>query len=219
MSRNGRFIPAERVDAFVNWDFGDVDPAVQAVAQWELAAEENLEAQRQQAFDDGFAAGLRQAQEEAAQALHETADAAAARLAGLAGRFADQLQASREQVADTLLDLACEIARQVVRSELQARPDALRAVAQEALSLIAEDAATRTVRLHPQDLALMEASLSTEPATATVHWRADPQLAPGDCVVEGGGAIVDATVGKRWARAVAKLGINTAWQEQADAAA
>jgi flagellar assembly protein FliH len=46
---------------------------------------------------------------------------------------------------------------------------------------------------------------------------ADPTISPGGCVVETAATSVDATVEKRWARAVGNLGMNVPWDpENAD---
>ena len=42
--------------------------------------------------------------------------------------------------------------------------------------------------------------------------RADPTVLPGGCQVESVGMVVDGTLEKRWQRAVASLGLSSAWE-------
>lgn len=125
----------------------------------------------------------------------------------------DQLQ---QTAAQDVLELASEIARQVVRRELQADTQALLPVVREALSMLSVDSGTATVRLNPQDHALLEAALQQQPTAQRVQWVADASVAPGGCLVEQAGMVIDGSLDKRWQRAIAPLGLAQPWEHGSD---
>ena len=140
----------------------------------------------------------------------ETAQRVDALLSGLDAGF-KQLQAD---AAQELLNLACDIARQVVRQELRSQPQALLPVVREALDMLASDGRAATVRLNPADFAVLDEALRAEHgAQSKVQWISDAGVAQGDVRVESGGAQVDAGMDKRWRRAVAALGLVSTWYD------
>ena len=207
----GRFIPSEEIDDATSWNFGDVDPAValaalKAETQWR-EREEAREAQ-QVAYDQGFEAGLNTGREMARREIDKfmqtRGEQAARQMDAAANSLAREMTTLRQQVADELLQLASVIARQIVRSELQTRPESLRAVVSEALETLTNDHAPRVVRLHPEDLALVSGAGFGD---APIQWKADAAVARGGCLVESAGAVVDATVQRRWQQALAGCGM------------
>ena len=114
-----------------------------------------------------------------------------------------------------MLELACELARQVLRRELTVNPQALLPVLREALGLLLADGKNAVVRLNAVDRDALAPTLETEFASLSLTLVADEAIAPGGCLVESAGTVVDATLPKRWARAVADLGVSLGW-EQAD---
>jgi flagellar biosynthesis/type III secretory pathway protein FliH len=73
------------------------------------------------------------------------------------------------------------------------------------------DALEATVRMHPGDLALMKGALLETLASPTPEFVADATVSPGGCLVESATMAVDATIEKRWSRAVGNLGLDAAW--------
>lgn len=228
-----RFIPREEVEVFSPWEFQSMDgkppkgstaaaPVIEAPpAPPELPAPD-LDLIKQQAFDEGYAQGEiagAQATREALDApLRRTAEDAARRLSLLLQNAEMELHRADEHLAEQLLQLACDLARQVVRRELEQPQEVLKAVVQEALSQTVDDHLKRTVRLNPMDLALMQNHLSELVAGGNVHFVAQDGLSAGGCVVETPACTVDASIEKRWARAVANLGVKAEWNpaEQGD---
>mgnify|MGYP006195741765 CR=1 FL=1 len=47
-----------------------------------------------------------------------------------------------------------------------------------------------------------------------VQWMADAAVPPGGCLVESAGTVVDGSLGKRWQRAIAALGLQSPWEEE-----
>jgi flagellar assembly protein FliH len=196
--------------AWERWELASFDqvppPAVLAAGN-EVEAEpavDELAAIRRRAAEEGhqagYAAGQTAAREEAAR-LQRAADGLDQALAEL-----DQ------QVADELLALAVEIARQVVRREVSAHPEVLLGVVHEALEQLPHQHAA--IYLNPEDTSLVRSHLGDSLAHAGHRIFEAPSLKPGDCLVEVGGSQIDATVATRWRRVVESLGIESAWEQR-----
>jgi flagellar assembly protein FliH len=225
-SPHSRFIPREEIDAVSAWHFSAVDgsdeharpePESGPVAP-EVTVEQVLADARQQAWSDGYSQGRDAGAQEAREALEagtrRAAEEMGVRMGQLLHHMTDQLIASEQKIARQVLELACDIARQVVRQELRTNPASLRPVIGEALELLVEDGLPAAVRMHPDDLAAMKGSLLETLGDNAPELVADPAITPGGCVVQSPSATVDATLEKRWARAVGNLGLNLAWDTQ-----
>ena len=116
-------------------------------------------------------------------------------------------------MAQQLLELACDIARQVVRQELSVNPNALQPVVREAVGMLVTEGRPATVRLNPIDMDAMAQPLREELDGPGVQWMADAAVPAGGCLVESAGTVVDGSLDKRWQRAIAALGLQSPWSE------
>ncbi len=128
-----------------------------------------------------------------------------------------QLAESEQVMAKGVLELACELARQVLRHEMATNPNALQPVVREALSVLAIDSKAALVRLHPLDMEVLAEVLRQEFSNLSLTLLPDGSISRGGCLVESAGTVVDGTVEKRWKRAVASLGLESAWEDDHDA--
>jgi flagellar assembly protein FliH len=212
-----RFIPGEEVLAVQAWDFGSFGGEQRTQAQLladeatRLGREESI---RQEAHALGYAQG--QADGEAsAQARFDDywkqqGEDTARRMSALVDALEKRLSDAEQAVAQAVLTMSCDIARHVVRTELQAQPSHLQTVVAEATTLLVSDARTQRVRLNPADLDALREPLSAA-FGERVQWLPDASIEPGGCVVESAGSVVDATLAQRWQRAVARLGLDAPW--------
>ncbi|MGP1630178.1 MAG: flagellar assembly protein FliH [Giesbergeria sp.] len=229
-SAYSRFIPSEELGDVAQWQFGAVG-ADETIASQDEPAELSLEedeatkqAAVQQALDDAFARGQEHGNAEATLDWQRKMDdyvagqgaAVAQQLAALAKAFEQGLSAAQQQVAQGVLEVACEIARQVVRRELRVDTTALQPVIAEALGTLVTDGRPMVVRLHPGDAQALGAALKAEFSELAIQWVADPELAPGDCMVEQAGTVIDGRLERRWQRAVAPLGLDVPWESEGD---
>jgi flagellar assembly protein FliH len=163
------------------------------------------EAERQQ---DGYAAGkaqgLAEAQRLAQQARAADLQRLEALLAGLQAQF-DELAG---RAADNLLDLAVDIAAQVLRQELQVRPEALLPVVREAMALVSAAHVHPSIHLAPQDFERVRAALQADGQFHGCRFLSDPAIGPGGCRVVSSHGEVDATLPTRWRRVLQTLGLN-----------
>jgi len=147
---------------------------------------------------EGQAAGLAAVQTEAGQ------------LQALALALPAALRLAQSQVADDLLALALDIARQVLGQALAAEPQAILAVVHELLQ--AEPALTGAPQLllHPDDAALVKEHLADELKAAGWRLRPDTQITRGGCRVLAASGEKDASIESRWERVSAALARRTA---------
>lgn len=185
-------------------------------AEPSASASASLQAEREQAWAEGFAQGRAQGEQETraamAEPLQQALQANALRMGELLHGMADQLLSSEQKISRQLLELACDIARQVVRQELKVNTRQLRTVIGEALEMIVDDGLPATVRMHPEDLALMKDALIETLGENAPEFAADVTITPGGCLIHTPSMAVDATVEKRWARAVGNLGLSVDWE-------
>ncbi len=222
-----RFIPREEVQAVSPWEFQSMDgkpPKGSAAAEPppEAAPElpgPDLELIRKQAFDEGFEkgrmAGTKATREALDAPLRRTAEDAARRLSLLLQNTEAELQRSEDHLSEQLLEMACDVARQVVRRELSQPLQAVRAVVEEALAATVRDELTRTLRLNPTDFALLQNHIDGLIDSDRVKLVADDRITAGGCVLQTATGTVDGTLEKRWMRAVANLGLKSRWETEA----
>jgi flagellar assembly protein FliH len=226
MRNYSRFIPGEEIDVVEQWQFGAIDTAAQLLAAQVKAREDQeelaqAESERQDAFKEGFSKGMEQGKLQAQAELQRQMQAfldkqgkdAANKLSELLDTAQHQLQEAEQSMAQGVLELSCELARQVLRRELNVNIDVVMPVLSEAIGLLGAEHKAAVVKLNPQDLVSLGEQIHTDFAGIALSLRADPEVLPGGCLVESAGMVVDGTVQKRWQRAVATLGLASHWEE------
>ena len=201
-------------------------PEVQAVEQVEPAApafdEEQLQQMLEQARAEGHAQGLAEGRTQTQQQWQQHLDdhingagrESVQRVDGVLQGLDDSFKQLQSGMAQELLNLACDIARQVVRQELRSQPQALLPVIRAALDMLVEESRPVTVRLNPADFEQLDEALRAEHgAHSRIQWLGDASIAQGDVKVESGGAEIDGGLDKRWRRAVAALGLVSTWYD------
>ncbi|MEO8407734.1 MAG: flagellar assembly protein FliH, partial [Oxalobacteraceae bacterium] len=217
-------LPKERMTAWQRWEMDSInqpepdvappDPATgpgfkplepvllideAELTRLRLQAQQNgaAEGHRQgfsQGHDEGYAAGLAQVQEQA-QALRTLLLALPA-----------ALRVAEREVADDLLTLALDIARQVVRHALPAEPQPLLTLVRELLHTEPVLSGTPRLLLHADDVALVQQHLADDLQAAGWRIRTDPAITRGGCRVHAASGSLDATLETRWERVAAALG-------------
>ncbi|CAM5790215.1 flagellar assembly protein FliH [Castellaniella caeni] len=151
---------------------------------------------------EGHALGLAQAQAEGRALVQEQA----AQLAHLAQACATALNQLEAEVGQSLISLATRIAEQVLHTQLQAHPGHVLALVEDVMRARPEPGTALTLRLHPDDVALVEAFLAQNPDFAGYRLVADERITRGGCIAETALGSVDATLETRWHRIISALG-------------
>lgn len=137
---------------------------------------------------EGYAAGLSQAREQA-QALRD-----------LLQSLPTAMRAAEREVADDLLALARDIARQMVRQELTTEPRHILTLVRELLRMEPTLGGTPRLLMHVDDAALVQQHLADELHAAGWRIRTDLSIERGGCRVHAAGGALDATLETRWER-------------------
>ena len=184
--------------------------------------EEQLEKLLEQAREEGHAQGLAEGRAQAQQQWQQRMDdhisgegrESVRRVNSVLQGLEDNFKQMQSATAQELLNLACDIARQVVRQELRSQPQALLPVIREALDMLVEESRLVTVRLNPADFKVLDEPLRVEHGVhSRIQWVGDASIAAGDVKVKSGGAEIDGGRDKRWRRAVAALGLVSTWYD------
>jgi len=215
---SSRFIPREELSSFAAWSpgnlggaaaafgtGGDATPAPAEPDSEQVAAK--LRLARQSGYQDGYRDGL-----VALEGFKQSfAQQVTQQVGTLVGAVGSQLDALQQEMAEALAATAVNLARQIVRSELEHRPDAVAAVATEAVDTLLLNARHVTLRVHPDDYALVAQGAADALAARGARLIADATITRGGCRAESDIGIVDASVETRWQRATAALGFEAPW--------
>ncbi|MYN11657.1 flagellar assembly protein FliH [Pusillimonas sp. TS35] len=167
-----------------------------------LGLREGTAAGHQQGYDAGYQAGLAQGREDGAADAH----AKARQLASLADGLAQSVHAFEAETGEALVSLAIRIAEQVLHSTLDMQPEKILDLVRDVLRTQADPDALVTVRLHPDDAALVREHLESDPSAGPWRLMPDETIARGGCIANTVLGSVDATLATRWQRVLAALG-------------
>lgn len=186
-----------------------VDPEVQRAAR-----QAQLQARLAEVFEQGRLLGREETTEtmraEASEALasfrQQQASEVGRPVAALLVQFQQAIDALEQSLAQRLAGIAMQMARQVVRSELQTNAALVVDVTQEALAEVLLSARHITVKVHPADLTWIEQGCADAFEARGARLIADTHIERGGCLVESDLGVVDARLATRWASAVAAMG-------------
>ncbi|MDP9044606.1 MAG: flagellar assembly protein FliH [Pseudomonadota bacterium] len=220
-----RFIPREELGGFAAWQPGDISggPAPQAnvqrapdeAAKPDLAAQHaaQVRAARQAGYQDGYRDGL--------VALDGFKQSFAAQTTAQVGAVLQSLDTAlaglQQDMARSLAVAATHLARQIVRAELDSRPELVAAVAQEAVDTLLLSARHITLRVHPDDHPLVAQGAADVLAARGGRLLSDASMSRGGVQVESDIGVIDASLEARWRRAAASLGCDDTWTSEPDA--
>jgi flagellar assembly protein FliH len=192
-----------------------------------LPSVEELEAMREAARQEGFAQGLdegrTQGHAEGHAAGHAEGFAAgsaegeqAAReeleqLRTVAASFGDAVSQADETIAKDVLDLALRLARGMVRTGLDVRPELIMSVVRDAINQLPILQQPALLMLNPQDAELVRHGMAEELATGGWRIIENGAIARGGCRVETASNQIDAQVEARWQRLTHALAANVDW--------
>lgn len=146
----------------------------------------------------GYAEGLAEARKQAA--------GEAVRIKSAMDMLATQIAEFESRMAGPILDIAIEVARQVVRKTLSSEPDRIITVIREALDVLPDLHNQPRVQLHPDDLELVQTLLAADAASGGWRFEPDSHIERGGCRLITGSVEADLTVSTRWRRVIETLG-------------
>jgi len=141
---------------------------------------------RAEGYARGHAEGLASGQAEIRRII--------AQMEGILDAFTRPLARLDAEVGDALADLAVRIAGALLRRSYSADPTLLAALVQEALDMAGAESRQLELRLHPDDIAMLEPYL---PAQERVRLVPDLTLARGDLRVHADSVRIDGSLAAR----------------------
>ncbi len=232
-----RFIPGEEIGDVEQWNFGSIKTTAQVLAAQVKAKEAALQETQtseslRQSYQNGFTAGMAQGhktgqaqgydlakaelqqkyQKQMDDFLAHQAREEADRLVSVVANAQSDLADAAQVMAQGVLELSCEMARQVLRQELSINPHVLVPVIRESLDLLGAEHKSAVLRMNPADVEVFLPLVEHQFADMQITLRADNTVLPGGCHIESAGTVVDASLQNRWQRAVASLGLDSAWE-------
>ncbi len=203
-------IPEESLTAWQRWELGSFDQKKAAPTGMQKSAvvgnlptAADVERMHQDAHKQGYDAGY---EEGTARVRME-----ALRLHTLVEQLDGALSEFDQQVAEALLQLSLDIARQVVRQAIAARPNVILDVVREAMAQLPHQHAA--LYLHPEDASLVRSYLGDQLAHLGHRIIEDAALVRGGLRMEAGGSHLDADVATRWRRVIEGMGAAGDWIE------
>ena len=211
---SSRFIPRDQLSKALPWQLAALDPRrtirktglVNEVAENELAG-----AAVNQARDEGFHHGLKVGYTQGHVAGETKALRHNQQFSQILSGLENAVSALDESVADDLVKLAMELARQVIRTHFETHPEAILPVVREALNGVIAIAQHPRLVMHPDDAEIVKREMAEELGTHNCRVAADERMTRGGVRIDDASFEVDATVSTRWARTLATLGLKDDW--------
>jgi flagellar assembly protein FliH len=171
------------------------------------ADDTEVEARVAAAFRDGLAEGQFRAQSEAQERERQQVLSAQQRWDGLLAGLTQGLREIESATADRLLDLTTLLAATIACREIALSADRIVPVLDQSLKLIAGSCRQLEVTAHPSDCAAIDTWLRPRCGETQLSVRADPDVAPGGCLLRADETTLDATLQTRIRRTLASVGI------------
>ncbi|MGI2211474.1 flagellar assembly protein FliH [Shewanella oncorhynchi] len=160
--------------------------------------EQGLEKGRLEGLEQGHTEGLAQGHEQGLETGLAQAKILLSRFETLLAQFEKPLQLLDGDIELSLLNLSMTLAKSVIGHELKTHPEQVLSALRLGIESLPIKEQTVTIRLHPDDVILVEQLYSTAQLTRS-KWEleVDPSLSPGDCILSSHRSLVDLTLASR----------------------
>jgi flagellar assembly protein FliH len=205
--------PKEKQTAYQRWEmnsFGDDRPSTLAKRPSEpaLPSQDVVAGIQEEArligYDEGHAAGY-------ADGLAIGRAAAAAELEhiqSIALTFTNALSAADEVIAADMLELALHLARGMLRTALEIKPELIIPLVREAIGYLPVLQQPALLQLNPADAEIIRAAMGEELDKGGWRLVEDAQIGRGGCKIDTASNQIDAQASSRWQRLTTALGKN-----------
>ena len=215
-------IPKEKMTAYERWELASFDPHPADNAE-AVAALAELESLRQKARDEGYSQGHEAGHDEGHETGHaegyaegyesgmKQARIDALQMHTLLQNIDEALNQLDEQLAQSLLDLALQIAHKMTGAALQVNPEIILKIVNDAINSLPHFNQNAHLLLHPDDAELVKNQMGEQLAHAGWKLFPDKRISRGGCRVETAHSHIDATTEMRWQRIVEAIGQDKSW--------
>jgi len=196
--------PPPSVEPLVQLPTAEELESIRAAAREDGYAE-GLDAGQAQGHAAGYAEGLALGRAEAAEELEHVRQ--------LAATFGDAVTAADETISNDVLELALHLARGMVRTAFDVKPDLIIPVVREAVDYLPNLQQPALLMLHPEDALIVQSTIGHELDKGGWRIVEDENIARGGCRVDTASNQIDAQIASRWQRLTHALGKNIEWLE------
>jgi len=214
-------LPKEMQTAYQRWElasFGDDRPSQNKVkAPTEPSPEEialhqrQLAEEREDAIRRGYENGVAQGRIAGLAEGRSQASEELARFLKISEAFSSDVTRANEVIAEDLLTLALDIAKAMLKTSLNVKPELVLPIVGEAIRYLPSLQQPALLFLHPEDAQLVRERMADELTAAGWRIAEDTHLEPGGCRIETASNQVDASLAGRWERISASLGKAAGW--------
>ena len=212
--------PKENLTAYERWELPSFDspdsirvsgnaygmklPTAAEIENIQLQArEEGYQAGQEAGHEEGYKAGYAEGSHKAAIETEQ--------LAALVVAMGQALKGVDQQVAQGLLDLALELAQQMVHQALKVNPEILLPIVRDAISGLPHFNPGAHIVLHPEDAEIVRTRMGEQLTHSGWKIFEDDQIAKGGVRIETANSQIDATVETRWKRITENMGQDSSW--------
>jgi flagellar assembly protein FliH len=209
-------LPKEQQSAYQRWEmasFNDERASATHSAAPAVTAEE-LAQIREQARQQGYAEGLAQGHAAGLDIGRVELTQELLHLQQVAEAFGSDIVRANEVIAGEMLDLGLDLAKAMLKTALEIRPELVLPVVAEAIRYLPSLQQPALLFLHPADARLAREFIGDELGKAGWRVSEDANLERGGCRVETPTNQIDASMQTRWQRIAAALGKNADWLAQ-----
>jgi len=152
---------------------------------------------------EGYMAGLQQGQKEINEVIQHFRQ--------IAVNFSTEVSQCSESMAPELLDLALDLAKSMLKTALNVRPELVLPTVTAAIQTLPVLQLPATLTLHPEDAALVREHLGEELGKQGWKIEDDSHMERGGCRVETRSNQIDASTQTRWKRLGESLSQQLDW--------
>lgn len=212
--------PKEKMTAYERWELASFDEVsnTERARREKEQAEENartvsqiLKQVRQEAYEEGLKAGYQDGLTQGQARIDEQS----AQLLQLSASFQQALSMQDVAIAESILTLALELSKAMLKRKLQADTDAIIPVVLDAMQYLPQVKQPARVIVHHDDARVLRASIGEQLKEQGWQLVEDSQMERGGCLVETAENQIDASNEIRWKRLVQGLSRYDDWHKPA----
>lgn len=213
-------IPKEQMSAYQRWEMASFDDSISSerVKREREQAEENartvsqiLKQVRQEAYEEGFKTGYGDGLTQAQSQI----DVECQQLSQMAASFQQALAMQDTCVAESVLSLALDLAKAMMKTKLQVDPQAVIPVVLDAMHYLPQVKQPARLIVHHEDAKVLRTHIGEQLKEQGWQLLEDAQIERGGCLVETAENQIDASNEMRWKRLVQGLSRVDDWHKPA----
>jgi flagellar assembly protein FliH len=181
-------------------------PEPEIVTTLGLPTADDIEQINESARAEGYQAGFEEGKQAGEAQLAETIAQELSRFSALLGNLQVALAHMDQSIVEQVLDLALEVASQVIRGTVATRSEALLPVIREAISALPLHHNHVLLHLNPLDATVVREQIGEQLTLTGTQIIDDAAISQGGCHLKAGTSEIDATIETRWKRVLEAIG-------------